>query len=109
MSGNFLAQMSAESPSNISPNPSEVISEVLEPTIGPKPMVHVDWETTVNNSAGADGGLQSRLQTSPTAPHKSYPKFGTLGQLLKIPPLSPQNLHSVGGRRGPRVFFVTLR
>ena len=53
--------------------------------------------------------LQSRLQTSPTAPHKSYPKFGTLGQLLKIPPLSPQNLHSVGGRRGPRVFFVTLR
>ena len=31
MSGNFLAHVSAESPSNISPNPSEVISEVLEP------------------------------------------------------------------------------
>ena len=31
MSGNFLAHMSAESPSNISPNPSEVISEVSEP------------------------------------------------------------------------------
>ena len=30
-SGNFPAHMSAESPSNISPNPSEVISEVLEP------------------------------------------------------------------------------
>ena len=30
-SGNFLAHMSAESPSNISPNPSEVISEVSEP------------------------------------------------------------------------------
>ena len=29
-SGNFPAQMSAESPSNISPNPSEVISEVSE-------------------------------------------------------------------------------
>ena len=31
MSGNFLALVSAESPSNISPNPSEVISEVSEP------------------------------------------------------------------------------
>ena len=31
MSGNFLAHVSAESPSNISPNPSEVISEVSEP------------------------------------------------------------------------------
>ena len=31
MSGNLLAHMSAESPSNISPNPSEVISEVSEP------------------------------------------------------------------------------
>ena len=31
MSGNFPAHVSAESPSNISPNPSEVISEVLEP------------------------------------------------------------------------------
>ena len=30
MSENFLAPMSAESPLNISPNPSEVISEVLE-------------------------------------------------------------------------------
>ena len=30
-SGNFPAHMSAESPSNISPNPSEVISEVSEP------------------------------------------------------------------------------
>ena len=29
-SGNFPAHVSAESPSNISPNPSEVISEVLE-------------------------------------------------------------------------------
>ena len=31
MSGNFQAHMSAESPSNISPNPEEVISEVSEP------------------------------------------------------------------------------
>ena len=30
-SGNFHAHVSAESPSNISPNPSEVISEVSEP------------------------------------------------------------------------------
>ena len=30
-SGNFPAHMSAESPSNIFPNPSEVISEVSEP------------------------------------------------------------------------------
>jgi hypothetical protein len=30
-SGNFPVPMSAESPSNISPNPSEVISEVSEP------------------------------------------------------------------------------
>ena len=30
-SGKFPAHMSAESPSNISPNPSEVISEVSEP------------------------------------------------------------------------------
>ena len=30
-SRNFPAHMSAESPSNISPNPSEVISEVSEP------------------------------------------------------------------------------
>ena len=30
-SGNFTAHVSAESPSNISPNPSEVISEVSEP------------------------------------------------------------------------------
>ena len=30
-SGNVLAHVSAESPSNISPNPSEVISEVSEP------------------------------------------------------------------------------
>ena len=29
-SGNFSAHMSEESPSNISPNPSEVISEVSE-------------------------------------------------------------------------------
>ena len=31
MSGNFLVHVSAKSPSNISPNPSEVISEVSEP------------------------------------------------------------------------------
>ena len=31
VSGNFPAHVSAESPSNISPNPSEVISEVSEP------------------------------------------------------------------------------
>ena len=31
MSGNFPAHVSAELPSNISPNPSEVISEVSEP------------------------------------------------------------------------------
>ena len=31
MSGNIPAHVSAESPSNISPNPSEVISEVSEP------------------------------------------------------------------------------
>ena len=31
-SGNFPAHVSAESPSNISPNPSEVISEVSEPS-----------------------------------------------------------------------------
>ena len=31
VSGNFTAHVSAESPSNISPNPSEVISEVSEP------------------------------------------------------------------------------
>ena len=30
-SGHFPAHISAESPSNISPNPSEVISEVSEP------------------------------------------------------------------------------
>ena len=30
-SGNFSAHVSAESPSNISPNPLEVISEVSEP------------------------------------------------------------------------------
>jgi hypothetical protein len=30
MSGNFPGHVSAESPSNTSPNPSEVISEVLE-------------------------------------------------------------------------------
>ena len=30
-SGNFPAHVSADSPSNISPNPSEVISEVSEP------------------------------------------------------------------------------
>ena len=30
-SGHFSAHVSAESPSNISPNPSEVISEVSEP------------------------------------------------------------------------------
>jgi hypothetical protein len=30
-SGNFPAPVSAESPSNISPNPSEIISEVSEP------------------------------------------------------------------------------
>ena len=30
-SGNFPAHMSAESPLNTSPNPSEAISEVLEP------------------------------------------------------------------------------
>ena len=30
-SGNFPAHVSAESPSNISPNPSEVISKVSEP------------------------------------------------------------------------------
>ena len=31
MSGNCQAHMSAESPSNIFPNPSEVISEISEP------------------------------------------------------------------------------
>ena len=31
MSGHFLVHLSAESPSNISPNPSEVLSEVSEP------------------------------------------------------------------------------
>ena len=31
MSGNLQAHMSEKSPSNISPNPTEVISEVLEP------------------------------------------------------------------------------
>jgi hypothetical protein len=33
--GNFLAHMSAESPSNISPNPLEVISEIFEPYDNP--------------------------------------------------------------------------
>ena len=31
MRGNFQPHVSAESPSNISPNPTEIISEVLEP------------------------------------------------------------------------------
>jgi hypothetical protein len=31
MSGNFPAYVSSQSPSNISPNPTEVISEVSEP------------------------------------------------------------------------------
>jgi hypothetical protein len=31
MSGNFLAHMSAESPSNISPDPSDVIPKFSEP------------------------------------------------------------------------------
>ena len=35
VSGNFPAHVSAESPSNISPNPSEVISEVSEPYDNP--------------------------------------------------------------------------
>ena len=30
-------------------------------------------------------------------------RFGTLGQLLNIPPLSTQNLHGRGGRGGPRI------
>ena len=33
VSGNFAAHMFAESPSNISNNPSEVISEVSEPYV----------------------------------------------------------------------------
>jgi hypothetical protein len=51
MSGNFLAHMSAESPLNISPTLSEVISEASEPL-------------------------------------DNFLKYPTLGQLLKIPPLS---------------------
>ena len=46
--------------------------------------------------------LQSHLQKSPPTPQKYYPKFGTLGQLLKIPPFSN---HSAGERGGPNIFF----
>ena len=46
--------------------------------------------------------LQSHLQTSPPTPLKSYLKFGTLGQLLKIPPFSN---HSAGERGGPNIFW----
>jgi hypothetical protein len=34
------------------------------------------------------------------------PSFRTLGQLLKLPPFSAQNLHSAGGRRGPRFLLL---
>ena len=32
--------------------------------------------------------------------------FGTLGQLLNLPPLSPQICGSAGGRGGPRLFWL---
>ena len=38
-----------------------------------------------------------QLQTSSPTPQKSYPRFGALGQLFKIPPFPPKNLHSAGG------------
>ena len=34
------------------------------------------------------------------------PSFGSLGQLLKLPPFSAKKCHSAGGKGGPRIFFL---
>ena len=34
--------------------------------------------------------------------------FGILGQLLKLPPLSAQKCHSVGGRGVPNFFLIGI-
>jgi hypothetical protein len=46
------------------------------------------------------------IDNSRNFPAHIYPNpFGTLGQLLKIPPFSAKKCHSAGGRVGPDFFF----
>jgi hypothetical protein len=73
-------------------------------------------------SAHADGGPRSRVCARRERklsgacvcrvtfkhlpqPFRSHIRFGTIGQLLKIPTLSAQKCHSAGGRRGPWILY----
>ena len=105
MSENLLAHMSAESPLNICPNFSEVISEVSEaydnfskyPPFCPimsqcvgqrgSPNYFCYWNAHIFVTQGI------------------MPCFRTLEQLFKIPPLSAQICHSTGGI----LIFLLLR
>ena len=95
MSKKYQAHFSAELPSNISPNPSIVISEAFEntPLCPPKKsIVRVpDFWRVWNPHIFVTLGLM--------------PSFGTLCQFLNLPPLSPQLCDSAGGRGVQDSFF----
>ena len=50
--------------------------------------------------------LQSHIQTSPPTPQKSYTKFRNPRTTFEISPFSGQNRVILGGRGGPRIFFL---
>jgi hypothetical protein len=125
MSQHFLPHVSAESPSKISPNPSEVISEVSENFRSRRwgSSLTICARLTVRSSPHRHkwtffGACVCRV----TFKHLPQPlrshilSFGTIGQLFKIPPFSAQKSHSAGGRGDPRfvlgvgiLIFLLLR
>ena len=89
--GNFSVYMPTKSPSDISPNPSEVISEVSESQDNfskYNPFPFLVWNPHI------------------FVTQVLMPSFRTLEQLFKIPPFSTQTLHSVGGKGGPQIYFL---
>ena len=81
--GNFPARMSAESPSNISPDPSEVISEVSE--IYDKPFLNIFEISRLSGQnrvkwggRGVPPQKNSYWNLTIYVPWESMQKFGTL-------------------------------
>ena len=108
MNGNFQVHVSAESPSNMSPNPSEVVSKVLEPqeTFENTPLCPP--KNSIKRGIGGIPDLFRVWNPRIFVTQGLMPSFGTLGQLLKLPPLFAQIQHSAVGRGVPDFFLIGI-
>ena len=109
-SGNFPARISAESPSNISPNPSEVVSKVSG--LSDKSLLEIFENSTFSGQNRVMEGsrffpqieiFQLLLLGSPCKNLEPYDK--PFCDILEISPFSGQNRVKWGGRGGPRNLF----